>query len=122
MAAPNIINVSSIYGKTLGAVLTTTTSTNLLACPSNKVLKINTIMVSNVDGTNDASVTAFFYDSSAVASRTLAYQVNVPAKSTLVLIDKNTSIYLEESDQIRAGASAASDLHIVISYEEIDDA
>ena len=79
-------------------------------------------MVSNVDGTNDASVTAFFYDSSAVASRTLAYQVNVPASSTLVLIDKNTSIYLEESDQIRAGASAASDLHIVISYEEIDDA
>lgn len=122
MAAPNIVNVTSIYGKTVGATLNTTTSTAILSCGSNKVLKINTILVSNIDGSNDATVSCYFRDNSASSSRSIATTVNVPADSTLVLIDKNTSIYLEESDQIRAGASANSDLTMVISYEEIDDA
>ena len=122
MAAPNIVNVTSIYGKTVGAALTTTTSTTIVSCPSNKVLKINTILISNIDGTNDATVSCYFRDNSLSSVRSIATTVNVPADSTLVLIDKNTSIYLEESDEIRAGASANSDLNIIISYEEIDDA
>ncbi len=122
MAAPNIVNVTSIFGKTVTGSLDTTTTTAYLSCASDKVLKVNTIIISNKDGTNDATVTCSFYDNSATASRSLATTVNVPADSTLILIDKNTSLYLEESDQIRAGASAASDLDIIISYEEIDDA
>jgi len=122
MAAPNIVNVTSIFGKTVGSTLNTSTTTNILGCPSNKVLKINTIFVSNIDGSNDATVTCFFFDNSASSNRSIATTVNVPADSTLVLLDKNTSIYLEESDQIRAGASSNSDLTMVISYEEIDDA
>ena len=122
MAAPNIVNVSSIYGKTMGAALGTTTTTDILTCGSNKVLKINSIIVSNVDGTNAASATVYFYDSSAAARYALAYTISVPADSTLVVVGKDNPLYLEESDQIEAGASAASDLQIVISYEEIDDA
>jgi len=122
MAAPNIVNVSSIYGRTTGGTLNTSTTTNYLQCPSNKVLKVNTIIISNIDGTNDASATCFFYDSSASSNRSLATTINVPADSTLIVLSKDTSIYLEEGDQIRAGASANSDLSIVISYEELDDA
>ena len=122
MAAPNIVNVSSIYGKTMGAVLGTTTTTDILTCPSDKVLKINSIIVSNADGTNDADVTVYFYDSSAAARYALAYTITVPADSTLIVLGKDSPIYLEESDQIEAGASAASDLQIIISYEELDDA
>lgn len=122
MAAPNIVNVTSIYGKTIGASLGTTVTTDILTCPSNKVLKINSIIVSNVDGTNAADATVYFYDSSATARYALAYTISVPADATLVVLSKDTSIYLEESDQIEAGASASSDLQIVISYEELDDA
>tara|TARA_B100001094_G_C17654443_1_gene541240 strand:+ start:70 stop:438 length:369 start_codon:yes stop_codon:yes gene_type:complete len=122
MAAPNIVNVSSIYGKTIGGTLNTSTTTNYLSCPSNKVLKINTIIISNIDGTNAANATCYFYDSSSNSNRSLATTVTVPPDSSLVVISKDTAIYLEESDQIRAGASANSDLSIVISYEEIDDA
>ena len=43
----------------------------------------------------------------------------VPGGATVVIIDKNSSFYLEEGQSIRGGASAASDLEIVISYEEI---
>jgi hypothetical protein len=122
MAAPNIVSVSSIYGKTMGAALSTTTTTDILTCPANKVLKINSIIVANVDGTNNADATVYFYDSSAAARYALAYTVTVPADATLIVLGKDSPIYLEESDQIEAGASASGDLQIIISYEEIDDA
>jgi hypothetical protein len=122
MAAPNIVNVTSIYGKTLGAALSTTTTTDILTCGANKVLKVNTIIVSNIDGSEPCDATVYFYDSSAASRYALAYTITVPADATLVIVGKDNPIYLEESDQIEAGASATSDLQIIISYEEIDDA
>mgnify|MGYP003123890356 FL=1 len=122
MAAPNIVNVTSIYGKTMGAALGTSANTDILTCPSNKVLKINSIIVSNVDGANPADVTVHFYDNSATARYNLAHTIAVAADSTLIVLGKDSPIYLEESDQIEASASSASDLEIVISYEELDDA
>ena len=122
MAAPNIVNVTSIYGKTMGADLGTSANTDILTCPSNKVLKINSIIVANVDGTNSADVSVGFYDSSAAARYALAHTIAVANDSTLVVLGKDSPIYLEESDQIEASASAASDLEIIISYEELDDA
>jgi hypothetical protein len=121
MAAPNIVNVSSIYGKTVGAALDTTLTTDILTCPSDKVLKINSIIVANVDGTSSADVTVYFYDDSATTRYSLASTVEVVSDSTLVVLGKDYPIYLEESDQIEAGASATGDLEIIVSYEEIDD-
>jgi len=122
MAAPNIVNVSSIYGKTVGAALGTTLTTDILTCPANKVLKINSIIVANVDGASSAYVTVYFYDNSATARYSLANTITVNAGATLVVMGKDFPIYLEESDQIEAGASATGDLEIVVSYEELDDA
>ena len=122
MAAPNIVNVTSIYGKTMGAALGLTATTDILTCGANKVLKVNSIIVSNIDGVNIAEATVYFYDSSAAARYALAYTVGIPADASLVIVGKDNPIYLEESDQIEAGASATGDLDIIISYEEIDDA
>ena len=121
MAAPNIVNVTSIYGKTMGAVLGTTTTTDILTCGANKLIKINSIIVANDDGTNNDEVTVYFYDSSAAARYDIASTVTVPADSTLVVIGKDSPIYLEESDQIEAGC-VNSRCDIIISYEELDDA
>ena len=56
MAAPNIVNVSTITGKSVTGALGTSTATLLQnSASSNKVFKINTILVSNVDGTNSAT-------------------------------------------------------------------
>ena len=122
MAAPNLVNVTSILGKTMGANLGTTVTSDVLTCPSDKVLKINSIIVSNIDGSSSADVSVYFYDDSATARYSIATTVAVPADSTLVVIGKDSPIYLEESDQIEAGASATNDLAIIISYEELDDA
>jgi hypothetical protein len=123
MAAPNIVNVSTITGKTTYAALTTTLTTVLLAnsASSGKVFKINSIMVSNVDGSSAADVTIDINTAAAGSgtSYALANTIAVPADATLSLIDKTNSFYLEEDKSILGGASANSDLEIVISYEEI---
>lgn len=120
MAAPNIVNVSTITAKTVAAGLTTTLTTDILAnaASSGKVFKINTILISNIDGTNSADVTVYYNDGTA-NNYAIASTIAVPADSTLVLTDKNSVLYLEEDTRIRAGASAVSDLMILISYEEI---
>jgi hypothetical protein len=118
MANPNIVNVTSIYGKTVTAALTTTTEgivTN--SSSSGKVLKINTIIVTNIDGTNAADVTVSY--GTAVAASPIASTISVPSDSALTVLDKSSAIYVEEGKGIYASASENSDLVILISYEEI---
>jgi len=123
MANPNIVNVTSIYGQTTYAALTTTLTTVLLAnsASSGKVFKINSIMVANVDGTNAADVTVDINTAAGGGgtSYALASTISVPADATLTLVDGNSSFYLLEDKSIIGGASANGDLEIIISYEEI---
>ena len=122
MAAPNIISATSILGKTVAAELDTTTTTSLLAnaASSNKLLKVNSVIVGNKDGASAATVTISWYNGST--DFFIASTVNVPVNSTLVIVGKDSPIYLEEGQSIRGGASANGDLDVIISYEELDDA
>ena len=123
MAAPNIVNVSTIIGKTAVVSLTTTSATSVVsnAASSGKVFKINSLIVSNVDGTSNAEITVSLYSAAAIGGTAteICSTVTVPADASLVVIDKNTAIYLEEDKSIGATAGTASDLKIICSYEEI---
>lgn len=123
MAAPNIVNVATITGKTAVVDLSTTSATLVVENPasSGKVFKINSLYVANVDGTNNADITISIYseDNIGGTATEICKTIVVPADATLVVIDKNSSIYLEEDKSIGATAGAASDLKIVCSYEEI---
>jgi hypothetical protein len=116
MANPNIVNVTSIYGKTDTFALTTT-SANLVTATANTVFKINSILVTNIDGTSAADVTINYYD--GTNTRAIGSTISVPADAALNLIDKNSSFYLEENEIISGSASANSDLVCLISYEII---
>ena len=124
MAAPNIVNVTSIYGRTqYGTLGTTILAYANNASNSGKVYKINTITVANIDGTNAADVTVQITTANSTGALWyLAKTISVPADSTLVVTSKDTSFYLEENRAIRAFASASSDLSIMVSYDELDDA
>lgn len=118
MATPNIVNVVTISGKT--AVLDVTTSATAVvtnSAASGKVFKINSLMITNIDGTNVADITIDLYRSTT--SYFLASTITVPADATLVVISKDNPIYLEEGDAIRCLASANGDLQAICSYEEI---
>jgi len=80
---------------------------------------MNTIIVANIDGTNDATC-----DIGVLRSSVLYYfakGINVPANSSLIVSSKDTAFYLNEADVLQGKASAASDLQISFSYEVITD-
>lgn len=123
MASPNIINVSTITGLTTYASLSSTNETVILsnANASGRVLKVNNIIVSNVDGTSSADITLSYRNAAAGLGTAykLAHTVAVAPDSVLVALDRSSSIYMEENTSITATASAAGDLDIICSYESI---
>ena len=117
MAAPNIVNVTTIYGKTaVQAVGTSATVIISNSAGSGKVLKINALYAGNIDTSTNYDVTVDFYRS------TTAYRfvptVTIPSKASLDVISK--PVYLEEGDSLRLTASAANKIDAICSYEEIN--
>lgn len=130
MANPNIVNVTTIYGKTTYLTPGGTTALVLLpnAAASGKVLKINQIVAANVNGSAAVDTTVSIYSNGAVAqgsapSGGTAYPivstVSVPADASLIVTDKTTAIYLEEGNSISVTSGTASGITYSISYEEI---
>ena len=130
MANPNIVSVTSIYGGNAGWNLSSTLTATLLTVDADKIVKINSIICSNVDGTNSATLNLYVDGMGSGASGVtttgadatiyLAKTISIPADATLVVID--SPIYLMENDILKGGASAASDLDLFVSFEIIDDA
>lgn len=115
MAAPNIVNVTTITAKTSLVALTNSNATLLSnSSGSNQVVKINNITFANYTG---STVTG---TASILRSATTFYivgSVSIPANSTLVVCGKDTHFYLEEGDAIQGLASANSAVSAIISYE-----
>jgi len=116
MAAPNVVNVGTITGKTaVQAVGTSATAIVENTAASGKVFKVNALYVSNVDGNNNADVTIDLFRSSTAYH--IAKTLVVPADATIDVLTK--AIYLEEGDALRLTANAVSDVEAICSYEEI---
>ena len=130
MAAPNIVNVTTIFGKTTYLTPSGTSAVVLLpnASGSNKVLKINQIVAANVNGTSAVDTTVSIYTNGSVAQGSapsggtafpVVSTVSVPADASLIVTDKTTAIYLEENQSISVTSGTASGITYSISYEEI---
>jgi hypothetical protein len=124
MANPNIANVTNILGNNSLTDLSTTNATAIVsnAASSGKVYKINTIIVSNVDGTDPYDITISVYNEDDIGGTAfqIASTVTVPADASVIVMDKNTSIYIKEDQSIGATAATANKLKVVASWEEIN--
>ena len=128
MANPNIVSVATIEGGSLGHHLLVA-DTAVMTVTAEYIIKINSITVANVDGTNAATcdirvvklnVTPLgITNVDTSGTFYLAKTVNVPADDILVVVDK--PIYLMETDVLQIRGSVASDLDAFISYEVIID-
>jgi hypothetical protein len=119
MAAPNLMNVSTITAKITGSNLSNVTSSILTnSSSSNKLYKVNSIVVSNITASNTVNTTISIYKS-ANTDYYLAYTVNVPNNASLVVASKDMNIYLEENDAIRGSAGANSSIQCLVSYDEV---
>jgi len=128
MANPNIVNVAAIYGNTSTNLISSTADPFATALVSNaassgKVYKINSIVVANVDGSSAADITIkiFSQDDLGGTGTAIVSTISVPADASLIVTDKTTTFYLLEDKSIGATASAANDLVVTISWEEIED-
>jgi len=123
MAAPNIVNIATMLGKVVTADLTTTSATSVLsnAASSNKVFKVNSLVVANIDTANAVNVTVNHYSAAALGGTAtpIASTISIPPNASLIVIDKTTMIYLEENMSIGVTAGTASKLKVVCSYEDI---
>ena len=130
MAAPNIVNVATITGITsaISGIVTVGTGDGITtvvanAASSGKVLKINTLVATAIGSTTGVDVNIYNTagrHNTAISTVSIATTMTVPILSSLAVIDKTNSIYLEEGKQIGVIAqSNAGSLDIVCSYEDI---
>lgn len=122
MAAPNLNSPTTITGKTTYLALSSTSETDLLtnAASSGKALRVTSLFLCNVDGTNNVDATVKLYDA---ATSGTGYEIvstlTVPADATVTPLGRDISLWLEEDRRLTVTASAADDLTVVCSYEEV---
>lgn len=121
MAAPNLAAITTMTGKNAKIALSSTSMTTLVNNPasSGKCLKVDTIIVANVDGSNACNVTIklFSQDDVGGTGYAIASTVSVPADASLIVLD--SPIYLEEDQSIGVQAGTSNDLEAVASYVEL---
>ena len=132
MAAPNIVNVTTITGVTTfhagiavttggrGALGITTVVSN--AASSGKVLKINSLVAAGIAATTGVTLQYFNHVNHAAAGSTVSIgmTMSVPTFSTLAVITKDNSVYLEENTSLGIFAQPTTGtIDVVCSYEEI---
>ena len=118
MANPNIVNVARILANTVtGAITTSNTVFHTNPASSGSVHKINTVLVTNIDGAANADFDLII--TNAGANSYMIKTVVCPADSAIVAVDKSSSFYLLENSKIGGAASAAGDLVYTISLEQI---
>ena len=125
MASPNIVDTTTMTLESGYDELTTSMATLVNnAASSNTVVKVVSLYVANVDGSNSADVTVKVFNQDDVGGTgyAIASTVAVPADSTIVIIDENSPIYLKEDESLGGQASANSDLEYVVAYQIINDA
>jgi hypothetical protein len=118
VAAPNLKSPTTITGKTARYAVTATLASALAnSAASGKAFKINSVYCANVDGAAAADIDLTIYN--GTTDFYLAKTITVPADATQMLVTRDAYFYLEEGDSLRAKASVAGDLEVVIGYEEI---
>jgi hypothetical protein len=116
MAAPNIVSPTTIELKSIRSTVGTAAVT-LVTCAADKAVKVSTLYAANIDGSNAVDVSARVNVSGT--THAVCSTVSVPADASLVIVDRNTPVYLEEGQSLEVLASSTGTLHIVGSYEEI---
>ena len=122
MAAPNIVSVSTITGKTALVKLSNDTATSVVAngAASGKVLKLSGVLAANTEG---ASVNVAFdlYITRSGTDYYLAKAITIPALAAYEAFMKDsTPVYLEEGDTLYAKSGNASGyVDVLVAYEEI---
>ena len=123
MAAPNIVGVTTVTGET--AYVSCTGADQVLVDNANNsdyVYRINSIIAANDDGSNAGDITVALHnqENGGGTPYKLAHTVSVAADSTLVILDRASSIYLPENHSLVVNGTNTR-VDVICSYEKIID-
>jgi len=118
MATPNIANVATVKPVFKAGELGTS-SADLCDVPAESCMKIDSIYVANVDGTNTATVEITISADNGSSNYALCKSLVVPPGATIALL--TTPLFLDETDLIKGHANAANDVNYHISGTELID-
>jgi hypothetical protein len=119
MANPNVVNVQLIRGKTSVRNYVKMASRFLLRnnSSSNEVLKVNSIIATS-RSTRHENVSISYVTTTGTFN--LISDFNIPPNSSVNLLQKETSIYLEEDTSLNVFSRSSNDsISVVCSYEQI---
>jgi len=118
MATPNIANVATVKPVFKAGELGTSAA-DLCDVPAESCMKIDSIYVANVDGTNTATVEITISANNGSSNYGICKDLVVPPGATIAIL--TTPLYLDETDSIRVSASNNSDLQWFASGTELID-
>ena len=119
MATPNLYALDTITPVNSTALLDGTSRTTVIDVTAEYCAKVNTLLIGNADGTNDATVTVETSRDNGSSYVVFVKTVNVPAGSTLSILP--APIWLDETDLLAVTASNGDDISYFVSYEEMKD-
>lgn len=119
MSNPNLVNATVVAGKAAYMTATTTPTTLISnSVNSGKVLKVNSIIASNIDGASTANVTVKLYKNQTNLYA-IASTIDVAADASLVLVTSETPMYIEENDSIVVSSGSDNLIAVSCSYSEL---
>ena len=125
MATPNIVNVATITGITTwkAGINTEAAGVSVIVTnpsSSNKILKVNSLVATSI-GTTTGVTTKIFNKAAGVGnSVSIGTTMSVLTFSSLAVISKDMSLYLQEDQSIGVfKQSGLGDIDVVCSYEDI---
>ena len=125
MATPNIVNVATITGITTwkAGINTEAAGVSVIVTnpsSSNKILKVNSLVATSI-GTTTGVTTKIFNKAAGVGnSVSIGTTMSVLTFSTLEVVSKDMSLYLQEDQSIGVfKQSGLGDIDVVCSYEDI---
>lgn len=116
MAAPNVINSTTVLGKRAYLILTNSTMANVITngATSGNLIKVSELSITNVTGTQITTNIAVGRGSTVYF---LAGTMAVPSNSTLTLVSRDTAFYMEEGDYLQGNVSSANAGYMSVSHE-----
>jgi hypothetical protein len=122
MANPNIVNATSIQVSTTYLIPTATSASawTALTPSANSVIKVDSLSATNVTA-NAASITISV--NSAIGgggtAYRLAYELSIPGRTTLMLVDKGNPLYIDENQSVVATSGTTNAIELVASIQTL---
>lgn len=115
MAAPNVINSTTVLGKRAYAVLTTSMANVIVnSATSGNLVKVSELSITNITNSVISTNVVVGRGSSLFF---VAGTISIPATSILTIVSRDSAFYMEEGDYLQANASVANAAHLAISHE-----